>query len=157
MLPGIMHLAVASIFSECKCMGSRIAVSYYEIYLDRCYDLLDPKEKEIVILDDKDGQMHLKGLAQIEVNSIEKFHEIFNSALHRRKSACTGLNDVSSRSHGVLVITVSTPSQESAKSNVTGKLNLIDLAGIQELNYCSYCGYQEGYTLTFDCVLLKFR
>ncbi|XP_057778908.1 kinesin-like protein KIN-10C [Salvia miltiorrhiza] len=131
-LPGIMHLAVASILSESKCMGSSIAVSYYEIYLDRCYDLLDPKEKEIMILDDKDGLMHLKGLAQIEVNSIDKFHEIFDSALQRRKVACTGHNDVSSRSHGVLVITVSTPSHESMRNNVTGKLNLIDLAGNED-------------------------
>lgn len=134
MLPGIMHLAVASILSECKYTASSTAVSYYEIYLDRCYDLLDPKEKEIMILDDKDGQMHLKGLAQIEVDSIDKFDEIFNSALQRRKVACTGLNDVSSRSHGVLVITVSSPSYELGKNNVTGKLNLIDLAGFQELN-----------------------
>ncbi|KAG6430430.1 hypothetical protein SASPL_108497 [Salvia splendens] len=132
LLPGVMHLAVASILSECKCTGSSIAVSYYEIYLDRCYDLLDPKEKEIMVLDDKDGQMHLKGLAQIEVNSTSKFHEIFNSALQRRKVACTGLNDASSRSHGVLVITVSTPSHESTKKSVTGKLNLIDLAGNED-------------------------
>lgn len=130
-LPGIMHLAVASILSMSKCTGSSTAVSYYEIYLEKCYDLLDPKEKEIMILNDKDGQMHLKGLAEIEVNSIDKFHEIFNSALQRRKVACTGLNDVSSRSHGVLVITVSTPSHESA-NNVTGKLNLIDLAGNED-------------------------
>lgn len=120
---------MADVLSMCKCTKSSIFVSYYEIYLDRCYDLLDPKEKEIMILDDKDGRMHLKGLAQIEVNSVEKFHEIFDSALQRRKVACTGLNDVSSRSHGVLVITVSTPSQESGKNNVIGKLNLIDLAG----------------------------
>lgn len=120
---------MASILSMCECTESSISVSYYEIYLERCYDLLDPKEKEIMILDDKDGHMHLKGLAQIEVNSIEKFHEIFNSAVQRRKVACSSLNDVSSRSHGVLVIIVNTPSQESGKNNVTGKLNLIDLAG----------------------------
>lgn len=126
-----MHLAVESILSECKCTGSSVAVSYYEIYLDRCYDLLDPKEKEIMVLDDKDGQMHLKGLAQIEVDSTSKFHEIFNAALQRRKVACTDLNDASSRSHGVLVITVSTPCHESTKKSVTGKLNLIDLAGFQ--------------------------
>ncbi|KAH6826426.1 hypothetical protein C2S53_013520 [Perilla frutescens var. hirtella] len=131
-LPGIMHLAILSILSMCKCTGSSTAVSYYEIYLDKCFDLLDPKEKEILILDDKAGQMHLKGLTQIEVNSIDKFREIYNSALQRRKIACTSLNDVSSRSHCVLVITVSTPSHELANNNVIGKLNLIDLAGNED-------------------------
>lgn len=42
--------------------------------------------------------------------------------------AHTGLNDVSSRSHGVLMIVVSS-CNDGSKSVVTGKLNLIDLAG----------------------------
>ncbi|KAI3474808.1 hypothetical protein Pfo_030067, partial [Paulownia fortunei] len=112
-LPGLMPLAISSILSMCNCTGSTIAISYYEIYLDKCYDLLDPKEKEIMVWNDKDGQIHLKGLAQIEV-------------------AHTGLNDVSSRSHGVLVITISTPSHDSVDDVVTGKLNLIDLAGNED-------------------------
>lgn len=147
-LPGIMHLAISSILSMCICTGSNIAISYYEIYLDKCYDLLDPKEKEIMVLNDKDGQMHLKGLAQIEVNSMDKFHEIFYSALRRRKVAHTGLNDVSSRSHGVLVITISTRSHDNANNVVIGKLNLIDLAGFQGLKYCFYSvayGSHQGY------------
>ncbi|KAI3473210.1 hypothetical protein Pfo_030502 [Paulownia fortunei] len=131
-LPGLMPLAISSILSMCNCTGSTIAISYYEIYLDKCYDLLDPKEKEIMVWNDKDGQIHLKGLAQIEVNSMAKFHEIFSSALQRRKVAHTGLNDVSSRSHGVLVITISTPSHDSVDDVVTGKLNLIDLAGNED-------------------------
>ncbi|KAG8376896.1 hypothetical protein BUALT_Bualt09G0111800 [Buddleja alternifolia] len=131
-LPGLMPLAISSILSMCKYTGSSVVISYYEIYLDRCYDLLEPKEKEIMVWDDKDGRIHLKGLAQIEVNSMDKFHDTFLSALQRRKVAHTGLNDVSSRSHGVLVITVSTPSHDSVDHFVTGKINLIDLAGNED-------------------------
>ncbi|XP_076910609.1 kinesin-like protein KIN-10B [Bidens hawaiensis] len=43
----------------------------------------------------------------------------------RRKVARAGLNDVSSRSHGILVISVS-------DGHVIGKLNLIDLAGNED-------------------------
>ncbi|KAL0375212.1 UNVERIFIED_CONTAM: Kinesin-like protein KIN-10B [Sesamum radiatum] len=131
-LPGLMPLALSSILSLCKDTGSIIAISYYEIYLDKCYDLLEPKEKEIMVWNDKDGQMHLKGLAQIEVDSMAKFHEVFSSALQRRKVAHTGLNDVSSRSHAVLVVTISTPSHDVVDNAVTGKLNLIDLAGNED-------------------------
>lgn len=51
-----------------------------------------------------------------------EFQEIFSKGVQRRKVAHTGLNDVSSRSHGVLAITVK-------NGNASGKLNLIDLAG----------------------------
>lgn len=40
-------------------------MSYYEVYLDRCYDLLEPKVKEVMALDDKDGKVQLKGLSWV--------------------------------------------------------------------------------------------
>ncbi|CAI9760758.1 unnamed protein product [Fraxinus pennsylvanica] len=131
-LPGLMSLSMSNILSACERTGSTVAISYYEVYLDRCYDLLELKEQEIVVWEDKDGHVHLKGLAQVEVNSMSSFHEIFSCALQRRKVARTGLNDVSSRSHGVLVITISTPSRDSVGNMITGKLNLIDLAGNED-------------------------
>lgn len=124
-----MHLAISTILSMCKYTGSKVAISYYEIYLEKCYDLLNPKEKEIMVMNDKDGQMHLKGLSQVGLNSMDEFREIFDSAIQMRKVAQTGLNDVSSRSHGVLVIAISTPSHDNVNNFITGKLNLIDLAG----------------------------
>lgn len=131
-LPGLMPLAMSSILS--KIPGkSTITISYYEIYMDRCYDLLELKEKEILILDDKDGQIHLKGLAQVAISSTSEFQEAFSCAVQRRKVAHTGVNDVSSRSHAVLTIYVSTPSCDDTGNVITGKLNLIDLAGLKNL------------------------
>lgn len=95
--------------------------------MDRCYDLLEVKAKEISVLDDKDGQIHLRGLSQVPINTMSEFQEVFSCGVQRRKVAHTGLNDVSSRSHGVLVISVSTP--EGTGNALCGKLNLIDLAG----------------------------
>lgn len=98
--------------------------------MDRCYDLLEIKAKEIAVLDDKDGQIHLRGLSRVPVKSMPEFYEAFSCGIQRRKVAHTGLNDVSSRSHGVLVIAVSTPCDDGSAAVVTGKLNLIDLAGL---------------------------
>lgn len=77
--------------------------------MDRCYDLLELKAKEITVLDDKDEQIHLKGLARVLVNLMSEFSEAFSCAIQWRKVAHTGINNVSSRSHGVLVNTVNTP------------------------------------------------
>ncbi|XP_021687674.2 kinesin-like protein KIN-10B isoform X1 [Hevea brasiliensis] len=128
-LPGLMALAMSKILSICQCTASTAELSYYEVYMDRCYDLLELKAKEIAILDDKDGQTHLKGLSRVPVNSMAEFQEVLSRGAQRRKIAHTGLNDVSSRSHGVLVIGVTTPCSGGSGPVITGKLNLIDLAG----------------------------
>ncbi|KAJ4704680.1 Kinesin-like protein [Melia azedarach] len=131
-MPGLMSLAMSTILSMCQSTGSTTEISYYEVYMDRCYDLLEIKAKEIAILDDRDGQIHLKGLSRVPVNSMTEFQEIFFRGIQRRKVAHTGLNDVSSRSHGVLVISVSTPLADDSGTAFTGKLNLIDLAGNED-------------------------
>lgn len=125
-----MPLAMSAILSLCQRTGSKAEISYYEVYLDRCYDLLEVKAKEIAIWDDKDGQIHLGGLSRVPISSMPEFHNVFSCGVHRRKVAHTGLNDVSSRSHGVLVISVSMPCGNGSRDVVLGKLNLIDLAGI---------------------------
>ncbi|KAL5549960.1 hypothetical protein UlMin_000136 [Ulmus minor] len=130
-VPGLMKLAMSTILSLCQRTGSRAEISYYEVYLDRCYDLLELKAKEIAVWDDKDGQIHLSGLSRVPINSMVEFHEVFSCGVQRRKTAHTGLNDVSSRSHGVLVISVSAPSEDGC-GTVRGKLNLIDLAGNED-------------------------
>ncbi|XP_056846133.1 kinesin-like protein KIN-10B isoform X2 [Raphanus sativus] len=125
-LPGLMPLAMSTVLSICDKTASRVEVSYYEVYMDRCWDLLQVKPNEVAILDDKNGLVHLKGLSSIPLNSMSQFQEVYSCAVQRRKVAHTGLNDVSSRSHGVLVISV------TSQGGVTGKINLIDLAGNED-------------------------
>ncbi|CAH8318903.1 unnamed protein product [Eruca vesicaria subsp. sativa] len=125
-LPGLMQLTMSTILSLCEKTGSRASISYYEVYMDKCWDLLEVKDNEISVWDDKDGQVHLKGLSSIPVGSMSEFHQVYSCGLQRRKVAHTGLNDVSSRSHGVLVISV------ISEGAVTGKINLIDLAGSED-------------------------
>ena len=128
-LPGLMPLVMSTILSICQSTWCIAEISYYEVYMDRCYDLLEVKTKEILILDDKDGQIHLRGLSRVPINSMSEFHEVFSCVIQRRKVSHTCLNDVSSRSHGVLVIAVSTPCNDGSEPVLMGKLNLIDLAG----------------------------
>ncbi|PNT71115.1 hypothetical protein BRADI_2g23290v3 [Brachypodium distachyon] len=124
-LPGLIPLSVSTILARCTGTWCSVEISYYEVYMERCYDLLEPKAKEIMALDDKDGNLQLKGLAWVPVRSMEEFQEVYSIGVQRRKVAHTGLNDVSSRSHAVLSIRV-------INDIVKGKLNLIDLAGNED-------------------------
>lgn len=65
--PGLMPLAMSTILSMCEDLGNLVEISYYEVYLDRCYDLLEPKTKEISVLEDKDGKVQLKGLSKVRI------------------------------------------------------------------------------------------
>jgi len=114
--------------------------------MDRCYDIMEAKAQEIAVLEDKDGQVHLKGLSRVPVHSMYEFHEAFSCGNRRRKVAHTALNDVSSRSHAVLAITVSSPRGDGS-GFVTGKLNLIDLAGPDRASRS---------TLYYSCVIIPF-
>lgn len=150
--PGMIPLAISAVLSSCEnTEDCSVEISFFEIYMDRCYDLLEPKAKEIIAMDDKNGRVRLKGLSwvssrhqlgifstsfqlidsfnflslrrsQAQIRSMDEFHEVFDTGVQRRKVARTGLNDVSSRSHAVLAIAVT-------NGAVKGKLNLIDLAG----------------------------
>ncbi|KAB1223598.1 Kinesin heavy chain [Morella rubra] len=121
-----MPLAMPKILSLSQ---STAEISYYEVYMDGCYDLLGLKPEEIAVLDDEDGKIHLRRLSQIPIKSMSEFYEALSCGVEWQKVAHKGPNDVYSRSHGVLVISVSTPCGDGSGTVVSGKLNLIDLAG----------------------------
>ncbi|XP_051187991.1 kinesin-like protein KIN-10C [Lolium perenne] len=124
-LPGLIPLAVSTILKLSANTLCSVEISYYEVYKGRCYDLLEPKDKEIMALDDQDGNLQLKGLAWVPVRSMEEFLQVYSKGVERRNVSHTDLNDVSSRSHAVLSI-------RASNDAVTGKLNLIDLAGNED-------------------------
>ncbi|XP_039838009.1 kinesin-like protein KIN-10C isoform X2 [Panicum virgatum] len=123
--PGLIPLAASTVLALCTGTWCSVEISYYEVYMERCYDLLEPKAKEIMALDDKDGNMQLKGLSWVPVRSMEEFQELYSIGVQRRKVAHTGLNDASSRSHAVLSLRV-------RADVVKGRINLIDLAGSED-------------------------
>ena len=59
---------------------------------------------------------------KVPVRSMEEFQRVYSKGEERRNISHTDLNNVSSRSHAVLSIRVN-------NDVVTGKLNLVDLAG----------------------------
>ncbi|KAG6553749.1 hypothetical protein Mapa_004664 [Marchantia paleacea] len=125
--PGLMYRAVKSIFKSATDHGCSVAISYYEVYMDRCYDLLETKN-EVPVLEDHSGNIQFRGLAKIEIKSVEEFQALLAEGCARRRMGSTVLNDVSSRSHGVLAVTV-TSSDTKSHVRREAKLNLIDLAG----------------------------
>ncbi|XP_066433011.1 kinesin-like protein KIF22 isoform X1 [Eleutherodactylus coqui] len=109
-----------------------ITMSYVEIYQEKVMDLLEPKNKDLPIREDKDHNILIPGVTQKTINTFSDFDEHFIPASQNRTVACTKLNDRSSRSHAVLLIKVQKNQQVSPFRQLTGKLYLIDLAGSED-------------------------
>ncbi|XP_069510416.1 kinesin-like protein KIFC3 isoform X2 [Ambystoma mexicanum] len=137
--PGINQRALQLLFTEVAEKASdwqyTISVSMVEIYNEMLRDLLgkDPLEKlDIKLLPDGSGQLYVPGLVEFTVTSVEDINQVFEIGHTNRATECTNLNEHSSRSHALLIITISGVDY-STGVRTTGKLNLVDLAGSERV------------------------
>ncbi|XP_063791344.1 kinesin-like protein KIF22 [Pseudophryne corroboree] len=109
-----------------------LTMSYVEIYQEKVMDLLEPKNKDLPIREDKDHNILIPGVTHKTINTFSDFDEHFIPASQNRTVASTKLNDRSSRSHAVLLIKVQKNQQVPPFRRLTGKLYMIDLAGSED-------------------------
>ncbi|XP_070699642.1 kinesin-like protein KIF20A isoform X2 [Pempheris klunzingeri] len=115
-----------------------IWVSFYEIYNEFLYDLLDaspslqPRKRVTLRLsDDKQGNPYVKDLTWIQVRSAEEAWKILGAGRRNQSFASTHLNQNSSRSHSIFSIRVLhvRPETDSAQAMHISELTVCDLAG----------------------------
>ncbi|XP_044515287.1 kinesin-like protein KIFC3 [Gracilinanus agilis] len=137
--PGINQRALQLLFSEVQEKASdweyTITVSVAEIYNEALRDLLgkEPQEKlEIKLCPDGSGQLYVPGLTEFKVQSLDDINKVFEFGHTNRTTEYTNLNEHSSRSHALVIITVR-GTDFSTGLRTTGKLNLVDLAGSERV------------------------
>ncbi|XP_044077518.1 kinesin-like protein KIF20A [Siniperca chuatsi] len=115
-----------------------IWVSFYEIYNEFLYDLLDaspslqPRKRVTLRLsDDKQGNPYVKDLTWIQVRSAEEAWRILRAGHRNQSFASTHLNQNSSRSHSIFSIRVLhvRPEADSGQAMHISELTVCDLAG----------------------------
>ena len=124
---GMYMLAGCDIFNilsnYSKFFGFKILVSFYEIYCDKLFDLLNNKNK-LETREDKKHNINIIGLSENNVNSLNELMNIINFGLNQRTVGKTGANSDSSRSHGIIQIRII-----NTNNKEHGKITFIDLAG----------------------------
>ncbi|XP_076024300.1 kinesin-like protein KIF20A isoform X2 [Genypterus blacodes] len=115
-----------------------IWVSFYEIYNEFLYDLLEappslqPRKRATLRLsDDKQGNPYVKDLTWIHVRSPEEAWAVMRAGHRNQSFASTHLNQNSSRSHSIFSIRVLHvhPEADSAQAMRISELTVCDLAG----------------------------
>lgn len=140
--PGLMHQFVINLFDRIaleskKNITFKVECSYYEIYNEKIHDLLgnDPRTPLRVREHPLNGP-YIVDLSTIECTSYQDVVYWINLAQKRRLTACTLMNQKSSRSHTIftLNITQDTDLDNEFHQSITSKVNIVDLAGSERVH-----------------------
>ncbi|CAN8105331.1 unnamed protein product [Discula destructiva] len=109
-----------------------VALSYYEIYNDKVFDLMEPPEKRSpsgLPLREANGKTHVVGLSERSCTDLKDFEALYIEANNNRVTASTKLNAHSSRSHAIMRVKVT---QTTGDSVLESTASAIDLAGSED-------------------------
>lgn len=100
-----------------------IYASFYEIYCGKLFDLLNER-KVLPVREDGKQNICIVGLTQRQVTNLNELMLIIEHGLKARTVGVTGANADSSRSHGIIQISI-----KDCHGAQQGKITFIDLAG----------------------------
>lgn len=109
-----------------------VRASYLEIYQEELRDLLEAESsKKLEIKERPDGGVYVKDLTSKLTRSVAEIQEVMVRGNAHRSVGRTNMNEHSSRSHAIFIITVECSRiGADGESHITvGRLNLVDLAG----------------------------
>ncbi|CAL5334847.1 unnamed protein product [Camellia sinensis] len=144
---GMIPRAVQQIFDTLEAQNTEYSmkVTFLELYNEEITDLLVPDEvskslddksrKPIALMEDGKGAVFVRGLEEQVVCTADEIYKILEEGSGRKHTADTLLNKQSSRSHSIFSITIHTKecSIEGIELIKCGKLNLVDLAGAENI------------------------
>ncbi|KAK8153130.1 P-loop containing nucleoside triphosphate hydrolase protein [Phyllosticta citrichinensis] len=135
---GVIPRLLSSIYRRCRKLEKDgasqvdVAVSYYEIYNDRVYDLFEPPEKRTAAglpIRDNNGKTVVVGLTERPCTTLKEFEKLYDEANVNRSTSATKLNAHSSRSHAILCVTLT---QTTDTHTHVSRASCIDLAGSED-------------------------
>ncbi|XP_018411924.1 PREDICTED: kinesin-like protein KIF3B [Nanorana parkeri] len=109
-----------------------VRASYLEIYQEEIRDLLSKDQsKRLELKERPDTGIYVKDLSSFVTKSVKEIEHVMNVGNQNRSVGATNMNEHSSRSHAIFMITIecSEIGLDGENHIRVGKLNLVDLAG----------------------------
>lgn len=109
-----------------------VRASYLEIYQEDIRDLLSKDQSRRLELKERpDTGVYVKDLQSFVCKSVKEIEHVMNVGNQNRAVGATNMNEHSSRSHAIFIITIecSKPGADGENHIRVGKLNMVDLAG----------------------------
>lgn len=146
--PGLVLRTLEGLFTKLapslKCYFE-ITMSYFEIYNEEVYDLLDniPNAEPLKVQVDKEKGVEIKGLTKKFIYSFSEASKCYDSGENKRKFAVTNMNHNSSRSHVLLQIGIRTKYIAHPNRSYYAVLLMADLAGSESMETAGTTGQTQ--------------
>lgn len=140
-IPRICEALFHEVENKEKVVEATIKCSFLEIYKENIRDLLNKNhtdDESLKIRHSEAGGIYIQGLKQKVVCSPEEILETIAYGATQRSTGSTSLNSVSSRSHAVLCLGLT--QKLSDETEIFSKMNLIDLAGSENVGKSEVVG-----------------
>ena len=117
-----------------------VKVSMIEIYQEKIRDLIETDKINLNVREDPNKGIFIEDVSEHYVGCPEEVIDIMKVGTENRAQACTNMNEHSSRSHSIFIMTIN---QNNKKDGVakTGKLYLVDLAGSEKISKTGATGH----------------
>ena len=117
-----------------------IKVSMIEIYQEKIRDLFDVSRVNLNIREDSIKGIYVDGACERYVGSPGDVLNLLEMGSANRAQAATNMNEHSSRSHSIFILTINQTNKIEGFSKI-GKLYLVDLAGSEKISKTGATGH----------------
>ena len=117
-----------------------IKVSMIEIYQEKIRDLFDVSKVNLNIREDTIKGIYVEGASERYVGCPNDVLSLLEMGSANRAQAATNMNEHSSRSHSIFILTINQTNKAEGVSKV-GKLYLVDLAGSEKISKTGATGH----------------
>jgi len=153
---GLVPRAIGSLFDLIARDASasyEVQLAYVQIYMETVHDLLDPEGPPVEIRETPNEGPSLVGNRWLSVSSAAEALEALHTGERFRVTTSTMLNDTSSRSHTVIVLSVR---GRKSHSVTHGRLFLVDLAGSERVKRSEVTGvaFEEAVAINTSLTCL---
>ena len=117
-----------------------IKVSMIEIYQEKIRDLFDCSRNNLNIREDSIKGIYVDGASERYVGCPNDVLALLEVGSNNRAQAATNMNEHSSRSHSIFILTINQTNKQQGFSKI-GKLYLVDLAGSEKISKTGATGH----------------
>ena len=117
-----------------------LKVSMIEIYQEKIRDLLDISRVNLPIRQDSIKGIYVDGCSERYVGCPRDVLNALELGANNRVQAATNMNEHSSRSHSIFILTINQTNKKEGFSKI-GKLYLVDLAGSEKISKSGATGF----------------
>eukprot|EP00928_Gymnodinium_smaydae_P004270 TRINITY_DN11473_c0_g1_i1.p1 TRINITY_DN11473_c0_g1~~TRINITY_DN11473_c0_g1_i1.p1 ORF type:complete len:1078 (+),score=154.72 TRINITY_DN11473_c0_g1_i1:45-3278(+) len=146
--PGLIQRCLSDVFAGLSATGKDLYYEYVQLYLEGFKDLLVAEPKtQVKVVDTKDGGVVVQNVCCQKASSASQILKDLEVGATRRATRAQDMNDVSSRSHAILMLRLVEAGGDPSQAEAS--MFIVDLAGSErtQRSGVSGKGFEEATSI----------